>query len=104
MPSAMKPNGIHSFGPQTELLARPSAHASPKSSHDFHAMNTQNASESRSASARRTRLARAGSTPSSTSIDTWPRWSWVYAALMNVAMIRSITANSISQSVAQRNQ
>jgi hypothetical protein len=77
MPSAMKPNGIHSFGPQTELLARPSDHASPKSSHDFHAMNTQNASERRSARMRRTRLARGDNTPSSTSIETWPRCNCV---------------------------
>jgi len=60
----------------------------------------QKTNDSTSPMKKRHRFTRAERTCSSTSIVTWPRFNWVYAALMNVAMMSRITHISISQSVA----
>ncbi len=64
-------------------------------------MKPQKRTDSRSETSIRQCVQRFGVISSRISIVTWPRVSWVCAALMNVATISKMTLNSISQSVGQ---
>ena len=99
MPVAIRPYGIHSGGAKVEVVVWPSLQASCSSVHDFQQNRAQNSSDRMSISARRTALARGGSSPPTASMPTWPRAAWTKAEVRKVAPTSMKTEASSCQSV-----